>query len=183
MIKNCDGTPYQPSGSLQQFDPENRELDLLNLWDEELIELGGSPIFYYEVFIQKQTIHPILREDRGKIFYNNPVQLHCYYDPLASQNYQNMFGVDSPNEIQFQFNYNAVLKALGHPPKIGSRLFTPHKRENWVIVQRNLADFNFWGQLRLIIMASAFQESTTTNEGKSTQAQPDFKLNEGRLLR
>lgn len=182
-LRNCDGTPYRVSGSIQQFDPENPEHDLFNLWDQEVIGMGGSPIFYYEVFIQRQTIDPLYREDRGKIFSTRPVQLYGYYDPIAAQNYQNMFGLDSPDEIKLEFNYRQVLKAIGHPPKIGSRLFTPHKRENWVIVQRAVGEFKMWGELHLILMCARFQESTTDGSGKPTQRQPDFKLNSGTLLK
>jgi hypothetical protein len=168
---------------MQQFDPENREHDLFNLWDQEIIQFGGSPIFYYEVFIQKNTVDPLYREDRGKIWSNNPVQLYTYYDPIASQNYMNMWGMDGPDDIKFEFNYRSVLKALGHPPKIGSRLFTPHKRENWVIVQRAVGEFKMWGELHLVLMCQRFQESLTDGSGKPIQKQPDFKLNEGSLLR
>lgn len=182
MIRNCTGTPYRPTGSLQTFNPENPEHGLFNTWDEELIRLGGSPIFYYEVFIQKNTLDPLYREDRGKIWSNNPVQLWTYYDPIASQNYLNMFGIDGPDDIKFEFNYRAVLKALGKPPKIGARLFTPHKRENWQIVQRAVGEFKMWGELHLVLMCQRFSESLTTGEGKVTQQSPDFKLNEGSLL-
>lgn len=182
MIKNCDGTPYKVSGSMTQFDPENPEHNLLNSYDQEVIQLFGSPIFYYELFIQKQTIDPLYREDRGKIWASVPIQLFCSYDPIPSQNYISPFGIDSPDEIKFEFNYRAVLKAIGHPPKVGSRLFTPHKRENWVIVQRNVGEFRLWGELRLIIIAQRFQESTTTGEGKLTQPNVDFKLNESQVF-
>ena len=68
-ILGNDGKPYKPAGSLQQFDPENTEHCLFNLWDQELIEIGGSPIFYYEVFIQSGTIDPLYREgSRENIF-------------------------------------------------------------------------------------------------------------------
>jgi hypothetical protein len=183
MLKKCDGTPYRLAGNLSQFDPENREHDLFNLWDEEAIELGGTPIWYYAAFSTHNTIDPLYREDRGKVWSTVPIQLFCYYDPVPGQNYMNMFGLDSPDETQFDLNYRAVLKKLGHPPKLGSRLFTPHRREHWVIVQRNLGEFKMWGELRLSLMCQRFQESVTTNEGKVTQAQPDFKLNSGSLLR
>lgn len=181
-LKDLCGRSYRVSGSLQQFDPENPDINLFDSFDAESIQIGGSPIFYYEVFIQKQTIDPLFREDRGKIFSNQPIQLYGYYEPIASQNYQNMFGLDSPDEIKFEFNYRAVLKAIGHPPKIGSRIFTPHKRENWVIVQRGVAEFKMWGELHLVLMCSRFQEDTTDGSGIQTQKQPDFKLNSGRLL-
>ncbi len=181
MIKTTCGTPYQLSGSLQTFDPENPEHFLLDVWDEEAIRLGGSPIFYYELFIQP-SVDTLNRENRGKIWAIDPIQLYGFYEPIASQNYMNVFGMDSPDEIKFEFNYRAVLKQIGHPPRLGSRLYTPHKDENWVIVQRTLGDFRLWGEIRLTIMAQRFQESTTDGGGKPTQAHADFKLNEGPLF-
>ncbi len=175
MIKNCDGTPYKLSGSLNLFDPTNPEQYLLNSYDAEIIQIAGTPILYYEVFIQNQTIDPLFREDRGKIFSNNPITLNGFYEPIPSQNFLNMFGIDAPDELQFQFNYREVLKAVGHPPKIGSRLFTPHKAENWVIIQRNVGDFFLWGELRLTLICQRFQESTTTGEGRVTQTNTNLQ--------
>jgi hypothetical protein len=189
MLRNCDGTPLKlgcGSGEspLAQFDPENPDLNLFNSFDAEIIDIAGSPIFYYELFIQKQTIDPLYREDRGKIWSITPIELKGYYEPITSQNYVNMFGTDAPDEMKFEFNYREVLKKLGHPPKLGSRLFTPHKRENWVIVQRNVGEFRLWGELRLLIIAQRFQESVTTKEGAVTQGQvqPPFNLNQGALF-
>lgn len=176
MLKNPDGTPYKAVGDIQQFDPENKEHNLFNLWDEEIIRMGGSPIFYYEVFIQNSTVDPLYVEDRGKIFSNHPIQLYAVYEPIPSQNQMNAFGFDSPDEMIFELNYRSVLRQIGHPPKIGSRIFTPHLREDWVIVQRNLGEFKLWGTLRLQILAQRFQESTTTGEGRVTQKKPDFKI-------
>jgi hypothetical protein len=175
-ILNPDGTPYQAAGSIQQFDPENPEHDLFNYWDEEQMKMGGSPIFYYEVFIQKASIDPIYHEDRAKIFSNHPIQLFGSYEPMQSQNLMNAFGIDSPDEMIFSFNYRAVLRSLGHPPKIGSRLRTPHLDENWVIIQRNVGEFGLWNVLRLEIIAQRFQESTTTGEGRVTQAKTDIRI-------
>jgi len=183
MIRNCDGTPYRVAGSLQQFDPQNPEHDLFNLWDEEVIKIGGSPIFYHEVFIDPNTVDPLYRESRSKVYADEGVELYGFYDPIPQQQFQNVFGIDSPDEVQMEFNYRSVLRAIGHPPKIGSRLWTPHKRENWIIVQRNVGEFKLWGELRLVLMCQRFQESATTGEGNVTQKTPDFKLNEGSLIR
>ena len=177
MLYNLNGTPYQVVGSLQQFDPTNPEHNLFNLWDEEIIKIGGSPIFYYEVFIQSQTVDPLYQEDRGKIWSTVPVQLYAYYDPVEQQNFQTAFGIDSPDELIFELNYRATLNALGHPPKVGSRIYTPAKRENWEIIQRKVGEFRLWGELRLKLHCQRFQESTTTGEGNVKQATPDFKIN------
>lgn len=183
MIRNCDGTPFQLSG-LQTFDPNNPELNLIGGYDQELIQIAGAPIFYHEVFIQvKNTLDTTYREDRGKMWATEGIQLWGYYEPIASQNVQNAFGIDSPDEIKFTFNYQAVLKAIGHPPKIGSRLFTPHKRENWEVITRAVADFILWGELHLVIIAGRFQDNLTTNAGVVSQRMPDFKLNEGQMFK
>jgi hypothetical protein len=168
-IYNSNGTIYNPTGSLRQYDPTSPEHDLFNTWDEELIKISGTPLFYYEVFIQEQTVDPIYAEDRGKIFSNNPITLYAYYEPIPSQNDITNFGIDSLDEMRFELNYRATLRTLGHPPKIGSRVFTPHLSENWVIIQRNLGEFKKWGAIRLELICQRFQETVTTGEGNITQ--------------
>lgn len=178
VIYKPDGAPYKSSGSLQQFDPENPEHDLFNLWDQEVIEIGGSPLYYYEVFINFNNIDELYLEARDKVWSQFPICLYGWYDPKVTENYQNMFGLDSPmKEMLFEFNYKNVLKTLGHPPKIGSRIYSPHKRENWVIIQSTTEVYKLWGELRLHIICERFQESLTTGEGRVTQKEPDFKLN------
>jgi hypothetical protein len=88
----------------------------------------------------------------------------------------NQFGIDAPDEMKFELNYRSVLQNVGHPPKIGSRLFTPHLRENWVIVQRNLGEFKLWGALRIELICQRFQEDVVTGNGKVTQKEPDLKI-------
>jgi len=176
MLRNQDGTPYTLAGSIQQFNLDSPEHDLFNDWDQESIKRGGSPLYYYEVLIQPQTVDPLYLEDRGKLFSNNPVMLWCNYEPIPSQNELTRFGIDAPDEMKFEVNYRMTLKTIGHPPKIGSRLFTPHLRENWEVVQRNLGEFKMWGALRLELICRRFQESVTTGEGKVTQKQPDSKI-------
>jgi len=176
-IFNSDGSAFQPTGSLQQFDPGSSEIALFNSLDQEIIEIGGSPLFYYEVFIQSNTVDPIYWEDRGKLWSNVPVTLYGYYEPITSQNFLGQFGIDSPDEMVFELNYRGVLNILGHPPKIGSRIFTPHKKENWVIIQRDLADFKLWGEFRLQLVCQRFQESSSDASGSSRQQNTDFTIN------
>ena len=177
-IRNEDGSEYKLSGSLQQFDPENTEHDLFNLWDQEAIEIGGSPLFYYEIFININTIDELYVEDRGKMWSNHPKCFYGFYEPLPSQNYMSQFGVDSPNEMMFEVNYRHIIQQLGHAPRIGARIYSPQRRENWQVIQRNAELYQMWGQLRMQIMCRQFQENLTTGEGKVTQKEPDFNLNQ-----
>ena len=176
-ILNADGSKFELTGSLQQFDPDNPEHDVFNLWDQEIIEIGGSPLFYYEIFINVNNIDHLYAEARDKIWSQHPIKVQAYYEPIHSQNYMSSFGIDSPDEMMFEFNYRHVLGTIGHAPKIGARIFSPHKKENWVVIQRNVEVFKMWGEIRLQVMCERFQESLTTGEGKVTQRQPDFKVN------
>lgn len=177
-LKNSNGSPYKPVGSLDQFDPDNPERCLFNAWDAEQLKIFGSPVFYYEVFIQTSSLDKLYREDRGKIWSNNPITLYASYEPIAGQNYQNAFGIDSPDEIVFDLNYRDVLEKIGHPPKIGSRIHTPHRNEDWIIIQRNAADMMLWSQIRIQLLCQRFQENITTGEGKPAQPKTDFNINE-----
>jgi hypothetical protein len=176
MIRNADGSPYQLT-QFQVFDPNNTEKDLFNEIDAEIIQINGSPIYYYEVFIDDNSIDPLYREARSKVWAPKPVCLYGMYDPVSSQSYMNAFGYDSPDEVAFQLNYAEVLKQIGHPPKLGSRLFTPHKQEHWVIKHRALADWKTWLEVRLILECDRFQENLTTGEGEVTQQKVPFTLN------
>ena len=176
-ILNPDGSTFKPTGTLQQFDPENPEHDLFNVWDQEVIEIGGSPLLYYEIFINVNNIDSLYMESRDKIWSQHPICVHGYYEPIHSQNFINAFGIGSPDEMMFEFNYRHILTHIGHAPKIGARIYSPHKRENWVVIQRNVEVFKLWGEVRLQVMCQRFQESLTTGEGKVTQREPDFKVN------
>jgi hypothetical protein len=142
------------------------------------MRIYGSPVFYYEVFIQTGSLDKLYREDRGKIWSNNPITLYASYEPVVGQNYQSAFGIDSPDEVIFDLNYRDVLKKIGHPPKIGSRIYTPHRNENWVIIQRNIGEMMLWSQMRVQLLCQRFQESITTGEGKVAENKPDFDLND-----
>lgn len=177
-IKNADGSTYNPTGSLIQFDPQNPEFDLFNLYDFEVIQIGGAPLQYYDLFINVNNIDELYMEARDKLWSPVPICIYGYYDPIPSSNMMGVFGVDSPDEMMFEFNYRHVLTQLGKPPKIGARIFSPHKQEHWVIIQRNVEVFKLWGELRLQVMCKRFQESLTTGEGKVTQErQTDFQIN------
>jgi hypothetical protein len=176
-IRNPDGSLYRVVGSRQQFDPENPDLELFDLWDAEAIEVGGSPIFYYEVFIQPQTVDPIYWEDRGKIWSTEPVQLYAVYEPVQPQNLISNFGFDSPDDVMFELNVRATLNAIGHPPRIGSKVFTPHKREWWEIVERKLTEWKMWGEIRLQLFCKRYQDSLTHGDQPSPP-EVDFKLHQ-----
>lgn len=172
-IRNPDGSPYQTSGTVQQYSTtNNNQRKLLDFWDQEAIKQGGSPLKYYEIFISTADIDTIYLEARSKLFAPIGIEIWAMYEPIASQNFMSAFGFDSHDEIIFETNAKAVLQTIGHMPKIGSRIHSPHLGEDWEIIQRNLGEFKMWGAFRLQLICKRFQESVTTGEGRVTHNNP-----------
>lgn len=172
VIRNTDGSVYKSSGSLVQLDPDSPAHELFNKWDVETIHLGGTPLLYYELFIPSSSIDPIYLESRGKMWTQHPTQLYAIYDPIQSTFDVGPFGADGPDDITFYTNYKETLGILGHLPVIGSRIYSPHLRENWEVINRKLNDFHRWKVYRCEIYCRRFQENLTTGEGKVTQDDP-----------
>ena len=175
-IFNTNGTPYRPSGSLVQFDPENPAHDLFNRLDSEAIRLYGSPLFYYEVFIQTTNIDKLYLEDRSKLWSPIPITIYAYYEPIEPQNPSTAFGIDGPGDVLFECNYRSVLQTIGHVPKRGSRIQSPHLNEFWIVVDTKLAQFQLWGALHLQIVCTRFQETSTDSSSISSPPRPDYTV-------
>jgi hypothetical protein len=176
MIYKKDGTPYRVSGTRQQFNDLSPDLELFDLWDEEAIRIGGSPIYYYEVFIPEQTTDPIYLENRGKVWSTSPIQLWCVYDPIPSTNTQTAFGIDGPEEMKFDLNYRTMLHTIGHKPKIGSRFRTPFLKEEWELVQMNLGEFKMYKALRASLLCKRFQDDAIGGPNISPQKDINYKI-------
>lgn len=163
MIRNCDGTPYCLQGEIKAYQPNGKSQTLFNKYDAEVIKMSGSPIYYYEILIQIQTIDDLYQEDRGRLFSDCPVKLYAYYEPPQQQTNSSMIGIDVPDEEAiFELNYEATKNCLGgKEPKMGSRIYTPHRGENWVVLDRRLESFKLWGALRLLLHCRKFQETST----------------------
>ena len=136
-IYRPDGTPYKTLGSLNQIQPDSPSHDLFQSWDAEITRLGGSPLLYFEMFIPAAGIDEQYMETRNPVWSQHPTEIFGTYDPIPSELSMGMFGVDSPNDtMTFYCNYKDTLSRIGHLPIIGSRIYTPHLRENWEIINR-----------------------------------------------
>lgn len=175
MIKNSDGTPYKLKGEFSAYDPENKSLELINKWDQELIRMNGTPVYYYQVIIDTNMIDEVYNEARNKLFNPCFIKMWCNYQPQDQQNLSTLFGMDgSPDEeIILEFNYQSIKNCIPDISKmIGSRIFTPHRRENWIVIDYKLSDFKLWSAFRLLVHCKKFQETSTTSNGEVTKINP-----------
>lgn len=176
-IYRPDGSVYSPKGSMQQFDPKGQSHDLFNRFNKEIIEIGGSPIFYFEMFVGKQNIDPIYVESRSKMWSQHPIELMAMYEPLSPQLAMTLFGPDAAsNTMVFYTNYQHFLDKVGHPPVVGSRIYTPQLKEHWEILDRRSGGYQNWGVVTLEIHCVRFQETSTQGEGRVTQPKQDYDI-------
>ena len=171
-IYNKDGSVFQTKGAIKAYDPSNPAIDLLNSYNAEAIKMGGSPLYYYEVLIQMNTVDRLYIEDRGKLFATEPKIIYGLYEPLEQKNASGMFGIDGMGEVMFECNYASVIEIIGKLPIRGSRIYTPHLQENWIIVDVKLTQFNLWSAFHVNITCERFQESLTTMDGEVTKNKP-----------
>lgn len=165
-ITNSDGSPYQLSGTLNIFDPSFKaNSDYLSSVISEEIKIFGSPILYYEVLINPQNIDETYLEDRSKLYSSTPVELFAMYEPNSPNTMLSSFGIESGSmDTIFSLSYTDVLHRLGNKmPTIGSRIYTPHLRENWSVVSVQVDDFKLWGKYMIKILAAKWQASKTDN--------------------
>lgn len=176
-IYNPDGTPYKSRGSLQQFDPKGPNNDLFNRFNQEVIEIGGSPVYYHEMFVGTQSIDKLYIEARNKMWSQHPIEFMAMYEPVSPQLAMTLFGPDnSSNTMVFYTNYKHFLEKIGHPPVIGSRIYTPQLKEHWEIMDRRTSGYQNWGVVTLEIHCVRFQESLTTGSGEVTQPKQDYDI-------
>lgn len=169
MLRNQDGTPYQLEGNLKTFDTENVDQDLIHSVDQEAIELSGSPIFYYKVFIDESNYDDLYMESRNKIRVQDGIELYAQWEPVTPTNDMGVFGIDSPDEVTFNFNIRDFREKVGDDiPKVGALIYTPFDKNWWEIIQYNHGvedgDFKLWGKYRFAVLARKYQESMTDEE-------------------
>ena len=173
MIKNVNGSPYKLKGKLSTYDPNSNQHSIFDKWDQEFIMFTGTPVYYYSIHVQLSGYDELYMEDRTKLFSPVPIKLWAFYEPPQQQSMSGIFSVDTPDEeIILELNRSAALTAIGHPPKVGSRIYTPHRGENWIVIDYKLDKFLLWGAIRLILHCKKFQETTTAADACITSPQP-----------
>ncbi len=136
------------------------------------IDNAGFPIVVTGVLRKDPNVERLYLEESSKVFQSQePVLLYGFYD-YPDDKALNMFGIDSPEEMEIEVNEENVLKKLGKVPEIGTVLYIEDL--NWTVIQRTRIYNRFIGRYRLKLTVMRYQEAYTTGEGKSA-AKPSVK--------
>ena len=153
------------------FDPNNPDINLFNLVDDEMIRLGGSKMRFYK-YIQTQEFDDVYMESREKPINKEPIIVHGHYSPEAMQENLTQFGIELTNDQVFTFNRSYIEQKLGReiiPGDVVEPFFQNQKYEIFEVVEDS---FESYGVYHLVCSAKLLRDSTVVQDKALTKT-PD----------
>jgi len=144
---------------LSLFDPNNPDLGLLNLIDEEQIRLSGSKILFYKYFQSKGTVDSIYMEERLKTLHSEPVTVFGHYSPTAVEENLTQFGIELTNDQLFIFNKSSIETVIGRTPIPHDVLQPKFQNIKYEIIEVQEESFEIYGVYHLVCSARVLRDS------------------------
>lgn len=160
-IYNKDGTPYEAKGidGFKNYRPGSPDIDQLNNWDIEQINLAGSPVIYYKTFIDSD-FDDVYMEVIDKVTQQQGYKIYAKFEPIVPEQNLSEFGIDSPDEMRFEFNLRQWREKIKEMPSINGLIFCEWDSTWWEIIQNNQGEpYMLWEKYRLIVVAKKYQPS------------------------
>jgi len=163
---------------LSLFDPQNPDLNLLNLVDEEQIRLAGSKILYYKYFQSKGTVDHVYMEEREKTLHSQPITVFGHYNPTAIEENLTQFGIELTNDQLFIFNKSSIEISLGRSP-IPYDVVKPHFQNiKYEIFEVQEESFEIYGVFHLVCAARVLRDSHEVVEEPLTKTSDPTSVRE-----
>ena len=143
---------------LNLFDPDNPDINLFNLIDDENIRLSGSKLYLYK-YIQSEDFDPVYMESRNKPISKTPIVLHGHYSPKAIDENLTQFGIELTNDQVFTFNKSYIEQKINRaiiPGDIIKPQFQNMKYEIFQVVEDS---FESYGVYHLVCFAKLLRDS------------------------
>lgn len=165
-IVKPDGTPYilQGKDALKSQREDNQDFEYFNKLDIEQIELAGSTIIYYPAYIDTD-FDKLYLEYTNTIRSQEGYQITAKFEPVRPLQELGAFGIDSPDEMIFNFNISQWKETIGEMPVIKSLIFTTWEKSWWQIIQKDFSEpYKLWNKYRLQVIAKKYQLSRSDIE-------------------
>jgi hypothetical protein len=144
---------------LSLFDPQNPDIGLFNLIDEEQIRLSGSKILYYKYFQSDGTIDPIYMEERQKTIHSQPLTVFGHYNPTAVEENLNQFGIELTNDQLFIFNKSSIEQVLGRTPIPFDVVQPQFQNIKYELFEVQEESFEIYGVYHIVCAAKILRDS------------------------
>lgn len=149
----------QGETELSLFDPQNPDLGLFNLIDEEQIRLSGSKILYYKYSQSEGTVDPIYMEERLKTIHSQPITVFGHYNPTPIEENLSQFGIELNSEQLFVFNKSSIETLLGRTPIPFDIVKPEFQNIKYELFEVQEESFEIYGVYHLVCAAKILRDS------------------------
>jgi hypothetical protein len=144
---------------LSLFDPQNPDLNLFNLIDEEQIRLSGSKLLYYKYFQSDSTVDQVYLEERKKVLHSEPVTVFGHYNPTPIEENLTQFGIELTNDQLFIFNKSSIERVLKRTPIPYDVIQPKFQNIKYEIFEVQEESFEIYGVYHLVCSARILRDS------------------------
>lgn len=161
------------SGELNLYDPENPDIGLFNLIDDEIIKLSGSKFHYYKYF-RSESYDPVYMEDRAKPLSIQPITVVGHYNPVAIEEKLGQFGIELSNDQIFIFNKSYIERILNRSPIPGDIIKPYFQEQKYEIFEVQEDSFEVYGVYHLNCHAKLLRDYEDVHNRPITDVREDI---------
>lgn len=180
VSRQMDGLPeLQGATPLSFFDPNNPDVNLFNLVDDEIIRITGSPLNYYKQLVE-EDYDEVYLEARNRTVVSSPIKVHGYYEPSVVEETLSQFGIEITNDQMFIFNKSYIEKMLHREPKIGDQIKPDFQNIRYEVIEVQEDSFEMYGVYHTVVTTKILRESEDVLNEPITETSPDVGSDGGR---
>ncbi len=153
---------------LKIFSPDNPDIQLIDLVDEEVIRLSGSKLLYYKYY-PSEDHDDVYMENRNKTIAKEPIIVYGHYDPQAIEENILKFGVQQESQQIFTFNKNYITRKLGRVPIAGDILKSVFQNIKFQIFEVQDDAFDMYGIYHTLCTGKILRDSEEAVDTNLTQ--------------
>jgi len=158
---------------LNLFDPNNADINLFNLVDDELIRLAGSKFNFYKYY-QTDDFDPVYMESRNKPIAKNSIVVHGHYDPISMSEELTQFGIELTNDQLFTFNKSYIERRLGRSVIPGDIVRPFFQDQNYEIFEVVEDSFEVYGVYHLVCSAKLLRDAPDVQDTPLTEVSDEL---------
>ncbi len=143
---------------LSLFDPNNPDIGLFNLVDDENIKLSGSRIKIFKYY-QSEEYDDIYLESRNKPILQEAIIAYAHYEPSVLEEHLNNFGIELVNDQIFIFNKSYIERKVGRSLIPGDILLPEFQNQRYEIIEVQEDEFHAYGVYHLVCSAKILRDS------------------------
>jgi len=149
----------ESDSELNLFDPDNPDINLFNLIDEELVRLSGSKILFYKYMQSQSNYDEVYMEERNKPISSEPILVYGHYEPKVLEENLTQFGIELTNDQIFVFNKSYIEQRLGRTIIPGDIVQPKFQNQKYEVFQVQEDSFEIYGVYHLACSAKILRDS------------------------